>query len=137
MNCFEIRSLAGHVPTGLFSALTVREVSHAFIDGDVRRRRLEHCDNAIIYPRRNELRGAESEGSDFIGISVTDSGQGIPAEEQERVFKKYYRSPRTSSVNGTGLGLAIVSAVAKAHGGKVELKSEVDKGSAFTLLLPL
>lgn len=129
---------------GLSFSMNVREgVSHAFIDREyVRRAVLNIVDNAIKYTHaggRIELCAVleKVEGSDFIGISVTDSGQGIPAEEHERVFKKYYRSPRTSSVNGTGLGLAIVSAVARAHGGKVELKSEVDKGSAFTLLLPL
>jgi PAS domain S-box-containing protein len=76
-------------------------------------------------------------GGDFIVISVVDSGRGIPAEESEAVFEKYYRSPRTAGIKGTGLGLAIVKAVAEAHGGRVELKSKPGTGSSFRLFLPV
>ena len=76
-------------------------------------------------------------GGDFIVISVVDSGKGIPAEEREVVFEKYYRSPRTAGIKGTGLGLAIVKAVAEAHGGRVELTSEPGTGSNFRLFLPV
>ncbi len=76
-------------------------------------------------------------GGDFILISVADTGEGIHAEEQDKVFEKYYRSPKTSGVKGTGLGLSIVKAVAEAHGGRVELESEAGKGSTFKLILPL
>ncbi len=76
-------------------------------------------------------------GGDFIVISVVDSGKGIPAEESEIIFEKYYRSPRTAGIKGTGLGLAIVKAVAEAHGGRVELASEPGTGSNFRLFLPV
>jgi two-component system, cell cycle sensor histidine kinase and response regulator CckA len=76
-------------------------------------------------------------GDDFIMISVADTGQGISAEEHESVFEKYYRSPNSSWVKGSGLGLAIVKAVACAHGGRVELQSEREKGSTFKIYLPM
>lgn len=75
--------------------------------------------------------------SDDILISVSDTGVGIPQAEQENIFSKYYRSARTTDVKGTGLGLAIVRNVAEAHGGYVKVRSEVDKGSTFTLCLPV
>ena len=71
----------------------------------------------------------------FVMISVTDTGRGVPAEEQGRIFEKYYRSPRTLGIKGTGLGLAIVKAVAEGHEGWVELESEAGKGSTFRLFL--
>ncbi|MEO5969883.1 MAG: PAS domain-containing sensor histidine kinase, partial [Bdellovibrionia bacterium] len=78
-----------------------------------------------------------SEDRDFLLISVKDTGKGISPEEQESIFEKYYRSPRTAGIKGTGLGLTIVKAVAEAHGGFVTVKSEVNKGSTFTLCFPL
>jgi PAS domain S-box-containing protein len=74
---------------------------------------------------------------DFIVISVTDTGLGVPKEEQDRIFDKYYRSSITGGVRGSGLGLAIVKAVAKAHGGRVELNSELGHGSTFKIFLPI
>jgi two-component system, cell cycle sensor histidine kinase and response regulator CckA len=79
---------------------------------------------------------AEKDG-DFIVVSVSDTGLGIPKEEQGRIFEKYYRSRRTSYIKGTGLGLAIVKAVMDAHGGRVEVASEVSKGSTFSLFFPV
>ncbi len=69
-------------------------------------------------------------------VSVSDTGIGIPADEQDKVFDKYYRSPSAAGTKGSGLGLAVVKAVAVAHGGSVELQSEVGKGSTFSLKLP-
>ena len=70
-------------------------------------------------------------------MSVSDTGPGIAPEEQARIFDRYYRSPNISGINGTGLGLAVVKAVAEAHGGRVELESEIGKGSTFRLVLPV
>ena len=79
---------------------------------------------------------AEKDG-DFVVVSVSDTGLGIPKEEQGRIFEKYYRSRRTSYIKGTGLGLAIVKAVMDAHGGRVEVASEVSEGSVFSLFIPV
>lgn len=75
--------------------------------------------------------------NDAVVVSVSDTGPGIPAEEQDMIFEKYYRSPRTAGTKGTGLGLAIVKAVAEAHGGRVVLESVAGKGSTFRLILPV
>jgi PAS domain S-box-containing protein len=80
---------------------------------------------------------ASSEGNDYIMISVTDTGNGIPADERQAIFEKYYRSERTAGVKGSGLGLALVKAAAEAHGGRVEVESEVGKGSTFWLFIPV
>ena len=72
-------------------------------------------------------------------LSVVDDGIGIPTREQSRIFQKFYRADDRlkRAVEGSGLGLAIVRHVAVGHGGQVELKSEVGRGSTFTLMLPL
>jgi two-component system phosphate regulon sensor histidine kinase PhoR len=71
-------------------------------------------------------------------LSVTDHGIGIPPEEQQRIFDRFYRAPEASRmVGGAGLGLALVRHFAEAHGGRVEVSSEPGKGSTFTIALPL
>jgi two-component system phosphate regulon sensor histidine kinase PhoR len=71
-------------------------------------------------------------------IMVQDSGEGIPAQHLERLFERFYRADRARSreMGGTGLGLAIVKHLARAHGGEVSVKSELGKGSIFTIELP-
>lgn len=72
-------------------------------------------------------------------ISVVDQGIGIPPEEQGRVFERFYQvdGGLTRRYGGTGLGLALVREIVEAHKGTVSVKSEVGKGSTFTLCLPL
>lgn len=65
-------------------------------------------------------------------IDIADNGPGIPAEQLSQVFDPFY----TTKVNGTGLGLAVVGSVIRAHRGTVECRSEVGRGSLFTLILP-
>lgn len=69
---------------------------------------------------------------------VRDTGVGIPTQEQERIFKRFTRSSNTqnTTTQGAGLGLSIVSAIAKSHNGRVELYSQLGKGSTFTIVLP-
>lgn len=69
---------------------------------------------------------------------VRDTGEGIPDSEQQRIFERFARvsSSRRRS-EGAGLGLAIVRAIAEAHGGQVQLRSQFGTGSTFTLVLPL
>lgn len=66
-------------------------------------------------------------------VSVIDSGCGIPAEKQDSVFTPFF----TEKSNGTGLGLAVVQTVIKAHNGLIDWESQPNKGSRFTLVLPV
>jgi two-component system OmpR family sensor kinase len=68
---------------------------------------------------------------------VRDTGPGIPFEEQERVFARFYRSSARRGSDGAGLGLSIVQAIAGAHGGRLELASVPGSGATFTVVLPL
>jgi len=72
-------------------------------------------------------------------ILVRDRGLGVSAEEQKRIFEKFARGPssKTAGVKGTGIGLSMVDHIVRAHRGKVRLESELGRGSAFVILLPL
>ncbi|MFM8236042.1 MAG: sensor histidine kinase [Actinomycetota bacterium] len=73
-------------------------------------------------------------------ISVTDNGPGLSDEAQAKIFERFYRADPSrvrNGVEGTGLGLSIVDAVMSAHGGNVAVKSELGKGSTFTLFFPM
>ncbi len=97
-------------------------------------------ENAISYsdPGTNVGIGCSSKG-ELAEIAVTDSGSGISAEHQERVFERFYRADpsRSRDTGGTGLGLSIVKHVAMVHRGEVKLFSQVGVGSTFTLRIPL
>jgi signal transduction histidine kinase len=70
---------------------------------------------------------------------VADQGPGIPDGEAQRVFERFYRADaaRASSDGGAGLGLAIARKLVEDHGGRIEARSEVGRGSTFTVRLPL
>ncbi len=75
---------------------------------------------------------------EMVEITVTDQGQGIPDEEQQRIFERFYRvdDARSRATGGTGLGLAIVKHICANHGGEVTVWSEEGRGSTFTIRLP-
>ncbi len=70
-------------------------------------------------------------------LEIEDHGRGIPAEEIDRVFERFYRASNTLEVQGTGLGLPIVRSLIEAHGGRLEVESELGVGSLFRIVLPL
>jgi signal transduction histidine kinase len=72
-------------------------------------------------------------------VDVTDTGIGMSEEDSQRVFEKFYRAkdPRVGKIKGSGLGLAIAREVVRLHGGDITVQSELDKGSTFTLVLPI
>jgi signal transduction histidine kinase len=74
-----------------------------------------------------------------VNLEVSDKGIGIPANEQEKIFEKFYRcgDPLVHNVKGSGLGLSLVRHIARAHGGDVSVESAPEKGSKFTIELPL
>ncbi len=96
-------------------------------------------DNAIRYSPANTRVGIGVRSKEgLVSISVTDQGEGLSAEDQERVFERFYRvdAARSRHTGGTGLGLSIVKHVASNHGGEVTLWSQPGQGSTFTLRLP-
>lgn len=97
-------------------------------------------DNAIRYTGAGGAISVvlSSEGGQAV-IRVTDTGEGIPTRDKDRVFERFYRvdSARSRDTGGTGLGLSIVKHVAESHGGSVEVDSELGVGSTFVVRLPL
>lgn len=74
--------------------------------------------------------------SDHLQVSVSDSGEGIPKEEVSQLFSRYFRTKSAQGkIKGTGLGLYIVKSIVEAHNGKVEVKSEMGRGTTFTITL--
>src|SRR5207302_5933625 len=72
-------------------------------------------------------------------LSISDTGSGIPLEEQTKIFDRGYRTPsaRGSTVPGTGLGLHFARSIANAHGGQIEATSICGEGTCFRVTLPL
>jgi signal transduction histidine kinase len=72
-------------------------------------------------------------------VEVTDSGVGIPASEQGRLFERFFRSSRATAdaIPGTGLGLAITKAIVEGHGGRISVESDEDVGTSVRVELPL
>lgn len=81
--------------------------------------------------------GARLQG-DTVEIAVTDQGPGIPEHEQTRIFERFYRmdAARSRATGGTGLGLSIVKHICANHGGDIQVWSDGDHGSTFTIRLP-
>ncbi len=96
-------------------------------------------DNAVKYtPELGTIGiGISRSDSHFI-IEVSDTGIGIPKEHLPRIFERFYRVDKTRSrkIGGTGLGLSIVKHIVIIHGGRIEVESEVGKGSRFIITLP-
>ena len=97
-------------------------------------------DNALKYtPSGGEVVLKVGRQDALALLSVKDTGEGIPPEDQEKVFERFYRvdKARSREKGGTGLGLSICKWIAEAHGGRIWLKSEIGRGSTFTVELPL
>jgi signal transduction histidine kinase len=97
--------------------------------------------NALRHtPRGGNVRvGAERTGSG-VEVTVTDTGEGIRAQDIPRIFERFYRGDasrsRSRGASGAGLGLAIARGIVRAHGGDIEVSSEPGKGTRFTFYIP-
>ncbi len=93
--------------------------------------------NAIKYSQEGKsIEFTTSVGKEII-ISVTDHGMGIPPEDQEHLFERFFRAANVTAIQGTGLGLNIVRRYVQLLNGKIEFTSEINKGTTFTIVLPL
>lgn len=101
---------------------------------------LNILDNAIRYtPSGGSISGSLVRKNGSAVVSIEDTGIGIPAEQLPFVFDRFYRvdKARSSAEGGTGLGLSIAASIAKAHGGGIEVESQVGQGTTFRVVLPL
>jgi signal transduction histidine kinase len=118
-------------------------VDHAQVpcsEGLLRQALANLTENAVKYRRPDVAPQVEISGTATAGaydLRVSDNGVGMSAEEAERVFEPFYRSPRTQTLPGTGLGLSIVKRVVEASGGTIALQTGEERGSTFVLHLPL
>jgi len=99
---------------------------------------LNFLTNAIKYNHHGgRVRVQLHRKSDELLLAVEDTGRGIPPESLPRIFDRFYRVPdKQASITGTGLGLLISKRIAENHQGKIEVESELGRGSKFTLHLP-
>ena len=109
-------------------------------DPDLLARAVENLvSNAVKYsPEGTEVTVTATADAAAVWISVADQGYGIPEQDLNRIFEKFFRVPRAqdAGVPGTGLGLALVREIAELHGGSVTVASQVNAGSTFSLRIP-
>jgi len=96
-------------------------------------------DNAINYTERGRITVLLSKHEKGCILSIKDTGIGIPMEDIQRVTQRFFRvnKARTRSDGGTGLGLAISNKLIKLHGGELEIKSNLGKGTCISIILPV
>lgn len=95
-------------------------------------------DNAIKYTSKGTIHITVEKNKDTALVKIRDTGIGISKEEQEKIFKRFYRvdKSRSKETGGVGLGLSIAEWIVHAHHGRIEVESELNRGSTFTIYLP-
>lgn len=118
-----------------------RDIPPVNVDREaIARSLLNLLNNALKYCKDQKFIGVSLYRSDScVKLEVRDHGIGIPPGEQEKIFEKFYRcgDPLVHNIKGSGLGLSLVRHIARAHGGDVQVESVPEKGSKFTIALPL
>ena len=119
-------TIPGNLPPLKSSELYVREILQNFIT------------NALKYTEKGSVTIAAEAYDQGIRFSVSDTGIGISKSDQEKVFDKFFRSEdfRTRKTNGTGLGLYVTMKLARLIHAEIDLHSELNKGSVFTISIP-
>jgi signal transduction histidine kinase len=120
--------IADGLPTCNIDSNRVSEVLHNLLD------------NAVAHtPWGGIITVGARQDNGLVKVSVADTGEGIPAGELANIFERFYRvdKSRARATGGHGLGLTIAKKLVEAHGGKIEVESELGKGSRFTFSLPV
>ena len=96
-------------------------------------------DNAIKYTSSGGhiVVALTTDGAKQICLTVKDTGIGISAEDQPRIFERFFRSDQARTLGGAGLGLSLAQAIARGHGGRIEVLSALHQGSTFAITLPV
>lgn len=117
------------------------ELSQVKVDGfRIRQVLINLITNAIKFTQQGEILIATQNKQPEIEVSISDTGIGIPENQIDKIFNKFHQFPAPSIHKkpfGTGLGLVIAKGIIEAHGGKIGVTSQVDKGSKFTFTLPI
>jgi len=120
------------------------DASLPLVKGDAERltQVLKHLlENAITYnaPAGQIRLSVERNGGGYVGLQVTDTGMGIPPADLPYIFDRFYRGAdvNESTIAGTGLGLSIVKQIVELHAGKIEVESQIGKGTTFRIWLPV
>jgi signal transduction histidine kinase len=118
-----------------------RDIPPVNVDREaIARSLLNLVNNALKYSKDQKFIGVSLYRSNgCVKLEVCDHGIGIPPGEQEKIFEKFYRcgDPLVHNIKGSGLGLSLVRHIVRAHGGDVQVESAPEKGSKFTIALPL
>lgn len=116
-----------HLPAAVYDADRIMQVLTNLIS------------NAIKFtPEGGRVLVAVQRRDEQLVIRVSDTGYGIPKEDLPKLFSRFFRVYRPGKeIKGTGLGLAIVSKIVAGHGGRIEVESELEKGTTFTVILPV
>jgi two-component system OmpR family sensor kinase len=123
--------------------VTLENVDEVNVPGDkvrIRQLLLNLIDNAIKYtPEDGNVSLSLKQLDGMATVSISDTGIGIPTEEIPKIFDRFYRvdKARSRAMGGSGLGLSIAKWIADAHGGKIEVRSEIHRGSTFVVYLPV
>jgi PAS domain S-box-containing protein len=94
--------------------------------------------NAVKYsPNGGEIYFSIDRKNDQLEITIKDKGIGIAKEDQEKLFQPFFRGSNIENISGTGLGLSILHRAVSLHGGKIQINSEVNKGTEFIVIIPV
>ena len=94
-------------------------------------------DNAIRHTRDGRIEVVARREGNWVEVAVSDTGEGIPPEDLDRIFERFYRADKSRQrEGGVGLGLSIAREVVQRHGGTISAESKPGEGSCFTVRLP-